>query len=94
LAAQLKALGEPARLAIIERLSGLQDSAVEPFCEYLQLSQPTVSQHLKVLRQAGVIEVAGASGPSTYYRLVPERINEIATVLAALCGKTGVARAA
>ena len=94
LAAQLKALGEPARLAIIERLSGLEESAVEPFCDYLQLSQPTVSHHLKVLRQAGVIEVAGSSGPSTFYRLVPETIKEVVTRLAALCDQASVSRAA
>jgi DNA-binding transcriptional ArsR family regulator len=90
LAEQLKALAEPARLAIIDRLARLEDSSVEPFCDYLQLSQPTVSHHLKILRRAGVIEVAGTSGPSTHYRLVPKKIKQIATALGALYAPTGL----
>jgi DNA-binding transcriptional ArsR family regulator len=94
LAGQLKALADPARLAIIERLSRLEDSPVEPFCDYLERSQPTISHHLKILRRVGLIEIAGTSGPSTYYRLVPKRINEITAALAALCAPTGARRAA
>jgi DNA-binding transcriptional ArsR family regulator len=94
LPSQLKALADPARLAIVERLCRLEDSPVEPFCEYLQLSQPTVSHHLGILRQAGVIEVACTAGPSTYYRLVHDRIKEIARALAAFNAPNGVARAA
>jgi DNA-binding transcriptional ArsR family regulator len=94
LASQLKALADPARLAIVERLCRLEDSPVEPFCEYLQLSQPTVSHHLGILRHAGVIEVARTAGPSTYYRLVPDRIKEVAGALAAFNASSGVARAA
>jgi len=45
------------------------------------LSQPTVSHHLKVLREAGLIEVARKRGTWVHYRLVPEAVEELAFAL-------------
>ncbi len=47
------------------------------------MKQPTVSHHLRVLRQAGVV-AAEPSGRYTYYRLVPEVLDQAATRLADL----------
>src|ERR671929_925654 len=70
LAARFKALSDPARVAIVNRLAGADDVCV---CEFrLGLSQPTVSHHLKVLREAGLVEVARKRGTWVHYRLVPE----------------------
>jgi DNA-binding transcriptional ArsR family regulator/cytochrome c553 len=80
---QLKALADPARIAIIDRLSRLDESPVEQFRDELQLSQPTISHHLKALRRAGLVEVARTSGTWTYYRLVPERLSALASTIAA-----------
>jgi ArsR family transcriptional regulator len=79
LAARFKALADPARVAIVNRLAGADDVCV---CEFrLGLSQPTVSHHLKVLREAGLIEVARKRGTWVHYRLVPEAVEQLAFAL-------------
>lgn len=49
-----KALGEPTRLKIIKLLSG-RDLCVCDLEEIMQISQPRISQHLKVLKHAGLV---------------------------------------
>ncbi len=80
LAARFKALADPARVSILNRLAVDGECCV---CEFdnLELSQPTVSHHLKVLREAGLIEIARKSGTWTYYRLVPDATHELAVAL-------------
>ena len=79
LAARFKALSDPARVAIVNRLAGAADVCV---CEFLLgLSQPTVSHHLRVLREAGLIEVARKRGTWVHYRLVPEAVEQLAFAL-------------
>jgi ArsR family transcriptional regulator len=79
LAARFKALSDPARVAIVNCLAGADEVCV---CEFrLDLSQPTVSHHLKVLREAGLIEVARKRGTSVYYRLVPGAMEQLAFAL-------------
>ena len=79
LAARFKALSDPARVAIVNRLAGADEVCV---CEFrLGLSQPTVSHHLRVLREAGLIEVARKRGTWVYYRLVPETVEQLAFAL-------------
>lgn len=79
LAARFKALSDPARVAIVNRLAGADDVCV---CEFrLGLSQPTVSHHLRVLREAGLIEVARKRGTWVHYRLVPEAVEQLAFAL-------------
>src|ERR1043166_4062328 len=74
LAARFKALADLARVAIVNRLAGADDVCV---CEFrLGLSQPTVSHHLKVLREAGLIEVARKRGTWVHYRLVPQAMEQ------------------
>jgi ArsR family transcriptional regulator len=79
LAARFKAFSDPARVAIVNRLAGADEVCV---CEFrLGLSQPTVSHHLKVLREAGLIEVARKRGTWVHYRLVPEAVEQLAFAL-------------
>jgi len=75
-----KALADPTRLAIVNRLANRDVACV---CEFnsLGLSQPTISHHLKVLREAGLIEVAYKRGTFAYYRLVPEAVEGLAFAL-------------
>jgi len=79
LAASFKALADPTRLAIVNRLANREACA----CEFdsLKLSQPTISHHLKVLREAGLIEVSRKRGTFSFYRLVPEAVEAIAFAL-------------
>ncbi|MGB2875470.1 MAG: metalloregulator ArsR/SmtB family transcription factor [Gaiellaceae bacterium] len=79
LASRFKALSDPARVAIVNCLAGAEEVCV---CEFrLGLSQPTVSHHLRVLREAGLIEVARKRGTWVYYRLVPEAVEQLAFAL-------------
>jgi ArsR family transcriptional regulator len=79
LAARFKALADPARVEIVNRLAGVDEVCV---CRLdIGLKQPTVSHHLRVLREAGLIEVARKSGTWVYYRLVPEAVEQLAFAL-------------
>jgi ArsR family transcriptional regulator len=80
LAARFKALADPTRLAIVNSLAGQDEGCV---CEFqaLGLSQPTISHHLKVLREAGLVEVARKQGTWTFYRLVPDAVDSLAIAL-------------
>jgi ArsR family transcriptional regulator, arsenate/arsenite/antimonite-responsive transcriptional repressor len=80
LSVRFKALADPTRLAIVNRLASKGDTCV---CELdsLGLSQPTISHHLKVLREAGLIEVAYRRGTFAFYRLVPEAVQALAFAL-------------
>ena len=55
LAILLKALAHPARIAIVEYLMRVDDCICGDIVNELPLSQPTVSQHLKELKSAGII---------------------------------------
>ena len=89
LAERFKALGDPTRVAIVNRLAGAGEVCVCAFVGELGLSQPTVSHHLRILREAGLVE-ASRRGTWAYYRLVPQAV----AGLAASLGGTDVARAA
>src|SRR5438445_12790654 len=73
LAARFKALSDPTRVAIVNRLAAATEVCVCDFVASLELAQPTVSHHLKVLREAGLVE-SSRRGTWAYYRLVPEAV--------------------
>src|SRR4051794_25422517 len=81
LAGRFKALADPSRVAIVNRLAGTEEVCVCDFIGTLGLAQPTVSHHLKVLREAGLVEVARKRGTWVYYRLVPAVVAELAFAL-------------
>jgi ArsR family transcriptional regulator len=80
LSARFKALADPTRLAIVNRLASHGDSCVCDFSA-LGLSQPTISHHVKVLREAGLIEVVYQRKTWNFYRLVPEAVEALAFAL-------------
>jgi ArsR family transcriptional regulator len=63
-----KALGHPARLQIVRHLLRIDECICGDIVQQLPLAQSTVSQHLKVLKQAGLIQ-GKLSGPKTCYCL-------------------------
>lgn len=77
-AALLKVVADPARLRILSLLvrAEEQEICVCDLTEPLGLSQPTVSHHMKVLRDAG-LTVSEKRGRWVYHRLVPERLGQI-----------------
>jgi ArsR family transcriptional regulator len=78
LADRFKALADPARVAIVNRLAGSGEVCTCELTAPLGLSQPTVSHHVRVLKEAGLIEVARKRGTWTFYRLVPEAMEQLA----------------
>ena len=82
LARMAKAIGHPARLAILRTLARRQCICGDIVSE-LPLAQSTVSQHLKILKEAGWI-VGAIDGPRTCYSLNGSAIAELRSVLAPL----------
>ena len=80
-ARRFKALSEPARVAIVNRLASCGEACVCELVEVLGLAKPTVSHHLRVMREAGLIEHE-RRGTWMYYRLVPAAIDELRATLA------------
>jgi ArsR family transcriptional regulator, arsenate/arsenite/antimonite-responsive transcriptional repressor len=73
LAARFKALADPTRVAIVNRLAAADEVCVCDLNSAFELSQPTISHHLRILREAGLVE-SSRRGTWAYYRLVPEAI--------------------
>ena len=69
-----KALGNEFRFEILKYLITHPGCITADIVDFLPIAQATVSQHLKVLRDAELIEVCGMKGPATYYCLNNERM--------------------
>lgn len=71
-----RVVADAARLRILSLIAGNdpEESWVGELTEALGLAQPTVSHHLRVLHEAGLIE-REARGNRTYYRLVCDQID-------------------
>lgn len=76
LALRFRALADSTRVAIVHRLSGADELCVCDLNAAFDLSQPTISHHLRILREAGLVE-ASRRGTWSYYRLVPEAIDAL-----------------
>ena len=73
------AVGDPSRLAILERLADRPQAVVE-LAEVLPISRPAVSQHLKVLKDAGLV-VDQRAGNRRIYRVEPDGLAALRTEL-------------
>lgn len=82
LAEAFAALSDPVRLRLLSLIATCPDGEVCAcnMVEPLGKSQPTVSHHLKVLREAGLV-TADKRGVWMWYRAVPERIAELRAAL-------------
>ena len=72
---KLAVLADPTRRAIFERL-GNGPSAVGALAEHLPVSRPAVSQHLKALKEAGLV-TDQAEGTRRVYRIDPAGLGQI-----------------
>ncbi|MGH3390653.1 MAG: ArsR/SmtB family transcription factor [Actinomadura sp.] len=82
LAKVFKALGDPVRLRLLSMIAS-QDGGEVCVCEMtpvFEVSQPTISHHLKLLRQAGLIDCE-RRGTWVYYWVLPEALERLAAVL-------------
>lgn len=75
----LQAIAEPTRLAIVRQLASSGEVCACDFTDCCGVSQPTVSHHLKVLREAGVVS-GERRGTWIYYRLEPQAASRIAAL--------------
>jgi ArsR family transcriptional regulator len=83
-ASMFKALGDPHRLTIIATLARAEDEVcVCDFTSALPLNQPTVSHHLKILRDARLV-VCERRGTWVYYRLAADASTRIESALRSL----------
>jgi ArsR family transcriptional regulator, arsenate/arsenite/antimonite-responsive transcriptional repressor len=81
-AALLKAVADPYRLTMLATLAAAQDEVC--VCEFtgaLPLNQPTVSHHLRILREAGLV-TCERRGTWVYYRLANDANARLADALA------------
>ena len=78
-----KALGHPARVKIVEVLLDAETCVCGDIAARLPLAQSTVSQHLKVLKEAGIVEGV-IDGPRTCYGLKRRALAELRDVVAEL----------
>ena len=83
-ATALKALAEPARWRIVQHLAN-EELCVCHLVEALDMPQPLVSHHLRVLRDAGVVETE-RHRYWTYYRLRPDALRAVAQALDTVAG--------
>lgn len=81
----LQALAHPTRLAILRELTGTSEVCACDFTTCCDVRQPTVSHHLKILREAGVIEPE-RRGTSIWYRLVPAAADRLRALAGELLG--------
>jgi ArsR family transcriptional regulator len=82
LAVLFKALADPTRVAIVNRLAAGEECCVCDLTDAFELSQPTVSHHLRILRDAGLVD-AERRGTWAFYRLVPDAIERLREVFSA-----------
>jgi ArsR family transcriptional regulator len=82
LAKSLKAIADPARLRLISIIAASKDqeACVCDLTEPLNIGQPTVSHHLKVLTDAGFV-TRSKRGTWAYFALVPGALDSIARLL-------------
>ena len=75
-----KALGDARRLAILERIAARGDAACQHLCDEFPVSQPTMSHHLRLLVDVGLIEMR-RDGQFAHYRLRADVVKAYVTTL-------------
>ncbi|NRQ36963.1 helix-turn-helix transcriptional regulator, partial [Nonomuraea sp. NN258] len=77
-----KALGDPVRLRILSIVASRTggEVCVCDITDAFELSQPTISHHLKVLKEVGLL-TSQRRASWVYYRLVPETLGELSALL-------------
>ena len=81
----LAALADPTRMEIMRELAAAPEVCACDFTSCCDVSQPTVSHHLRILKEAGVIE-AERRGTWIVYRLVPAAADRLRAIAGELVG--------
>ncbi|WP_228787241.1 ArsR/SmtB family transcription factor [Nocardia terpenica] len=82
-----KALSDPVRLRLLSAIASRvgQEACVCDVSDGIDVSQPTISHHLKVLREAGLL-TSERRASWVYYRVVPEALQRLSQLLAIEAG--------
>lgn len=92
LARMFKALGDPVRLRLLSMVASHEggEACVCDISPAFDLSQPTISHHLKVLREAGLLDCE-RRGTWVYYWVIPAALQHLSSVLSAADPSVGAA---
>jgi ArsR family transcriptional regulator len=92
LARVFKAMGDPVRLRLLSLIASYEggEACVCDLSDVFELTGPTISHHLKVLREAGLI-TGDRRGTWIYYRVQPEALRVASTVLTPATGTAAAA---
>jgi ArsR family transcriptional regulator len=89
---QLKALAHPIRLGMMRQLAAKPEICACDLGDAFAVSQPTVSEHLRVLREAGLVRTR-RQGTTICYAAVPEAVAELGVLMKGLRPKRSVTAA-
>jgi len=81
--AMLRALAHPVRLGMMRELAARPETCACDFTELFTVSQPTISVHLKVLREAGLVRTR-RRGNQICYSIDPPAVRQIEVIIAGL----------
>lgn len=79
-APMFKALGDPVRLRLMSMIASSDEACVCDLTDAFELSGPTISHHLKVLREAGLVD-GERRGTWVYYRARPAALHQLGALL-------------
>jgi ArsR family transcriptional regulator len=79
----LAAIADSTRMEILRELAGAPEVCACDFTSCCDVSQPTISHHLKVLRDAGAV-LSERSGNNVYYRIAPNLGERLAAITGGL----------
>jgi len=83
LAKLFKALGHPTRIRILEHLIRINTCVCGEIVDIFPYSQSTISQHLKLLKDAGIV-CPEVEGPRTYFCVDKDILNQLKTYINSL----------
>jgi ArsR family transcriptional regulator len=87
----LRALAHPVRWGILQRLAAEPGICACDFTEFFEVSQPTISVHLKVLREAGLV-TSKRIGTTICYSIAPGQLTSLGTRLGQMAATAGEGR--
>src|SRR5512135_3746187 len=80
IAPMFKALGDPVRLRLMSMIASTREACVCDLTDAFDVSAPTISHHLRVLREAGLVDCE-RRGTWVYYWVRPEAVQQLGALL-------------
>jgi ArsR family transcriptional regulator, arsenate/arsenite/antimonite-responsive transcriptional repressor len=80
IAPMFKALGDPVRLRLLSMIASTDEACVCDLTDGFDVSAPTISHHLRVLREAGLVD-SERRGTWVYYWIRPEAVRQLGALL-------------